>query len=528
MLTRQILRTRERGKSKLTNGAWTLIPVLPVFILLFWVPGALATPPTASGTLVVGIHTSANPADAGHSFEVSAIVQVPSQVPYVFRWTDSEGATGSGPAWSVVPQLPGLLGVTVEAETAVGAVGTATESIRVVPPPSVSVTFPFDQVELDVPVPFHLTVQGGVAPFVGGWSVSGDGEAGSFTGYQDGQYSGGLEFQSEGPASIAVWVSDALGVNATAIGANFTVVPGGMVQMLPAASVGEVGAPTLLNVLVAYGAPPFRWTLSSTLPLLPGTGSFGTLPTDGIYAHNLTFLQSGPVTLNLSLLDALGVVDNTSTTLTIVPALGVNVTDGGALSGGGLGVRIGVFGGLPPYTYRATLSDGEATNGSLSTPGYLVEVFDPSQPGLYLENIEVADALGVTFTLSREVLVEPTPDPDPPSVLSATTAALGALTSLLAIGVGLVVLRWRRHDRAPVDPARGHSGLPTVRSILERERVIDRETLVLLGEEAGESAESVSKALAVLLRAGSVVSEAGPGSDEILRWQGSDPPGVTR
>ncbi len=519
---------RDRRRSQRTWTTWVLIPVLPVFLLLFWAPTAVATAPTASETLDVVIHASADPADVGHPFEVSAILQVPSVVPYVFRWIDSEGATGSGPTWTLVAQLPGLLGVTLQVETSEGTVGTATASVRVVPPPSVSVAFPYGQVELDVPVPFYLDLQGGVSPFVGTWNASGEGVSGNFTAYQDGEYSERVEFASTGPASIVVRVSDALGVNATAVGATFTVVPGTTVQMLPASSVGEVGTPILLNVLVAYGTPPFRWTLSSSLPLSPGTTSVGAFPADGIFARNLTFLQPGTLTLNLSLLDGLGVVDNTSATLTILPPLGVNITDGGMVSGDAIEVRIGVSGGLPPYIYRATLSDGEETNGSLSGPGALVQVFDPPEPGLYVEHVEVTDALGVTVTLSRQVLIEPAPDPPASATVSSAAVGVGALTLLLAIGAGLFLLKWRRRGKPPLESAPGHSGLPTVRSILEREHVIDRETLLLLCEEAGESAESVSVALRALLRAGSVVSEAGPGSDEILRWQGAEPPGASR
>ncbi len=510
-------------RSRNVRKAWVLIPVLPFCLLLFWTPGAFAASAPDSGGLDVGIHVSANPDDVGYPLELSAFVEGPAPVPFVCIWTDNVGTGHTGPTWTFTPEAPGLLDVTLRVEMPSGTDEGAAVSIQIVPPPSLAATMAFGQVEENTPVPWFLHVEGGVPPLNVTWNATDGGGAGSFVASQDGNYSEVLDFGSPGPAYVEAHVVDSLGAVFSVDLPPVTVVPPGLVRLMPASLVAEVGYPTATTVLVAAGTPPFRWTLSSTLPLRPGTASSGAFPSDGLYSWNLTFLQAGAATLNLSLLDGLGVPDNATTVVTVVPPLGVNVTDGPAGPGDAFEVMLGVAGGVPPYAYRMTLSDGEEANGSLSVPTILREAFEPSAPGVYVEHIDVTDALGASWTATQQVLVDRTPDP---SSGSSETSAAGvvALCVLVAIAGTLALFRWRHHRRAAPDSARAPSALPTVRSILEREQVLDRETLLLLGEEAGESSDAVSTALQTLLQTGLVTEEAGPGSDQVLRWRGPTRP----
>ncbi|HLY76257.1 MAG TPA: PKD domain-containing protein, partial [Thermoplasmata archaeon] len=221
---------------------------------------------------------------------------------------------------------------------------------------------------------------------------------------------------------------------------------------------------------------------------------------------------------------ALGAVGTAVTTVEIQPPLSVNLTSPGREGTIPFGIRANLSGGLPPYSYEFRLSDGEGVDGVRTSPGAVGANFDPGSPGNYSVEVRVTDELGQTSTSTELLQVAEAPPVDSSTVASAPDLDAGALAvALTSILAGLYVYhRHRRGTPARASPER--SALPTVRQLMERAQVIDRETLLLLGEEAGESIPSVQTALRTLIQLGEVTTEPGPGNDEVLRWKGTGPP----
>jgi hypothetical protein len=135
--------------------------------------------------------------------------------------------------------------------------------------------------------------------------------------------------------------------------------------------------------------------------------------------------------------------------------------------------------------------------------------------------VRVTDALGQTSTSTEFLRIDgPTPPPpDPPSSGPAIEAGVVVLIVLGLLAAVYAYRRLRPSPRGPVPAER--SALPTVRQLMRQSQIIDRETLLLLCEEAGETPEAAQAALKVLIRTAEVSTEPGPGNDEVLRWKGA-------
>ncbi|MCI4352154.1 MAG: hypothetical protein L3K14_02030 [Thermoplasmata archaeon] len=485
--------------------------------------GLLVAGTTGTTTIPVGITSSANPADAGLPFTLTAYLPSPSSW-YYLNWTDNQGGSSTGPTWERAVATPGPLNVTLRVSDPWGDHGIANLTVDVRPPPSVAVSSPLAQVDAGVPAPLFIEVAGGVPPITASWTTSGGGSNGSAAWSGDGNYSETVSFGTLGPAWVLVRAIDALG-DPTSIARRVTeVVPEGAVELATNGSIGEVGRSLGLVVVVEEGTPPFRWSFSSTLPAVDPAGPFGTFPSDGIFLLGVRFASSGTSSLTLTVLDALGAVTTATTVVSVEPPLSVNVTSPGRAPATPFELDAMVSGGLAPYSYQIHLSDGEGVEGALAASGALVGTFNPRAGGNYTFEVRVTDALGQTWNSTRFLHV----DGPPASVPAASPSALlvyGGILAISAAGLlfGLYMYYRFRAGSTTAAPS-PRSALPTVRQLMKRSQTIDRETLLLLGEEAGESAEGVQSALQTLIRTGEVTTEPGPTDDEVLHWKGVDPP----
>ncbi len=499
----------------LSVGLVALCALLPTGLLLAVAAGGTPIP--------VSITSSANPADAGLPFEL--VANVPSTLgQYFYNWTDSQGGWNSAPSWEVDANGPANLTVTLVVANPLGGRGTATLCVSIRAPPTVTVSSPLGQVDAGVPTPFYIDATGGVPPLTASWIASSGGSNGSAGWPADGNYSEEIEYSALGPAWVLVRLVDALGDPSGTAELLTEVLPGGSLAMTTNGSLGEVGWPVGVEAILENGAPPFHWSLASSLPVSVGPGPFGIFPADGVYRWNISFASAGLDQLNLTTVDALGAVGTAVTTVEIQPPLSVNLTSPGREGTIPFEISANLSGGLPPYSYEFRLSDGEGVNGLRVSPGTVGVNFDPGSPGNYSVEVRVTDELGQTSTSTELLPVEGAPPADESAAGSAPAIDTGALAVAVAsILAGLYVYhRHRRSTQALASPER--SALPTVRQLMERAQVIDRETLLLLGEEAGEPVESVQTALRTLIQMGEVTTEPGPGNDEVLRWKGAGPP----
>ena len=497
-------------------GLAALLTLLPTGLVL---GGAAGTP-----TIPVSITSSADPADAGLPFELVAIV--PGSVgQYFFNWTDSQGGSSSAPTWEVDIDVPGNLTVTLAVWDPAGDRGAASLTIPIHPALSLTVGSPLSQVDAGVPVPFFIDVMGGVPPITASWVSSDGGSNGSAGWPADGNYSEEADFSPVGPAWILVRAVDALGDPTSTAELVAEVVPPGAAAFATNGTFGEVGWPLGVVAVVEDGAPPFHWSLASSLPLADGAGPFGAFPSDGRYGWSLRFATPGTAFLNLTLVDGLGAVSTSATVVTVEPPLSVNVTSPGLIPSTPFDITANVAGGLPPYVYQFRLSDGEGFNGTLVSPGAVATVFDPPSVGNYTVDIRVVDELGQTWFSSELLRTSGAVSPTSFSPGGDATTVAGVLTLTVAGALAALYLYHRFRKRLAAPRPVAESALRSVRQLMERSQIIDRETLVLLGEEAGDSADAVQTALQTLIRTGEVTSEPGPGDDEVLRWKATEGPG---
>jgi hypothetical protein len=487
--------------------------------------GAFLGPASATGTFSVIIASSDNPADAGFPFELTSKV-FSDEAPQFYNWTDSLGGTSSAPTWELDIGVPGNLTVRLDVTTPSGNFGADTLTVLIRPPPSVTVSSPLTAVDAGVPAPILLGITGGVPPLTASWAPydAASNESGEWP--TDGSYLGEVNFSTPGPGWVLARVVDALGDSASADDLVTEVVPQGTIALSTNGSVGEVGWPLGIAVAIQQGAPPFQCLLSSSLPFSNSTGPFRVVPSDGTYRWSVSFAFSGVAMLNLTAVDTMGARLSGSTSFLVEPPLSVHLTAPELQTTSSLLVSANVSGGLAPYTYALRLSDGETSNGTIPSAGAVSVAFDPPGEGNYTVGVRVTDALGVSSN-STEFLRVLGPSPstaDPPS--STTPAYLGV--AVLAVILVLVVLyAYRRFGRpSPAAPTTSESALPTVRDLMKQSQVIDRETLLLLSEEAGLATDAVQSAIRALLRTGEVTSEPGPTHDDVLRWMGDAPPGA--
>lgn len=477
---------------------------------------------SAAGTDVIPVRIvpSADPVDAAMPFQLTAWTSSAEPVTS-YNWTNDLGGSTDTAVWDLDVDVPGNLTVTVKVSNAAGDQGAATLTLPVRPALSVTVSSPLAQVDAGLPAPFFIAVAGGVPPLTVNWTPASGGTPGSATWPVDGNYSEELNFTRPGPGWILVHATDALAQSTNVDDLLTEVVNPGSLVLTTNGTVGEVGWRIGIAVAVNQGAPPFRWSLSSSLPLSSSANPAGFFPTDGMYRWNVSFAFPGVALLNLTAVDAIGAPLAASAAVVVEPPLTIQIIPPGVEPSSPFQVSTNITGGLPPYAYQFRLSDGESSNGILASPGSALAEFNPPPNAGYSLEVRVTDTLGQSSNSTEFLRVNGlTPAvSDPPSIVWASYGSTGGL---VVVGLVLSFYAYRRLRRRPEPPAASErSALPTVRQLMRQSQIIDRETLLLLCEEAGETPEAAQAALQVLIRTEEVSTEPGPANDEVLRWRGS-------
>ncbi|HEV2519176.1 MAG TPA: peptide-N4-asparagine amidase [Thermoplasmata archaeon] len=258
--------------------------------------------------------------------------------------------------------------------------------------------------------------------------------------------------KAAGTFSVSIVLVGVYGQAAPAATLSWTVHPDPVVSVHAAPAIFDVGRPTNLSIAVTGGAAPVRcaW-FANGVPIGPGT----VCPMAFSYDPS----SAGPVTVNVSLTDALGVTAANFTRLVVEP-IGqamlqfANPTNSPVPSiqvGDSLLFTTNVLGGVAPFFYHWFVNDASLGPGS-SDANF---TFQPTQAGTFTISSAATDADGITVQ-SASVTVDVTahggsgtPGGGSGGPPLGTEALVGVGVAGVAVILLVVVLVMRRPSRPP-------------------------------------------------------------------------------
>lgn len=502
---------------------------------------SVGEPVYASSGLAVGVRPSTRVAEAGAPIELTGeIVHPPPAYGYATVCTDSNGTPGRPPVESGA--TPPVFTCTFSDP------GTALVELDVVPtssaPPATALLA--EPVVADVALSLGVTssttdtgswarltanLSGGVAPFALTWQLSGSANASSVTVERDGTVSLPVISSAAGVFTVAVTVTDSVGLVATNTSAPIRFVPA--LEAMAALGRVSVSNGTLVEVTgtVAGGAAPYSWAVVPSLVpagCSPGNGSLGS---PAGFAWNGTFPQEGNVSVAVAVVDATGSTwaggfdAALVTPLRVLATLTATETANTSL----LELTVRIDGGLGPFEGTVTASREVGwTNFSVPQDGDSTYRFSGNGTGTFDLVLTVLDRLGdrVATNLSATTPTPPPPPPSPnfpapptPSVglgFEETAVSIGGFAA--AFAAALVWVRFRRKARSPANPAPTPDPVAVIRQIVEPADGVDRSTVELLAEEAGVPLEAVRETIDRLVSAGRLRRGVEPDGEEVLAW----------
>ena len=326
-------------------------------------------------------------ADVGHALSFGSSVAYGTP-PYTYDWNFGDGlaSTLSDPAH--VYSATGLYEVTLSVTDSLGQMSSSQPiNVTVVDPPVLSLNANRTAVDVGQPLFLSATEIGGAGVPSIVWEF-GDGTAVTGPSVQH-------SYARPGTYDVSVSLTDAAGVT---VATSLTVTVGSALSpttvTIPTSAL-EDGAVSTLHVLPVGGVAPYRlvWKAGtagaigmdldnfSVVPAAPGvlTGAVNISDASGaMVGIPFAFAVSAPLSLNVSLLP-------------YAPEVGIPFTIQGA-----------VHGGVGPYRYSYSLPSGQVSGTNLS---YVTTV--PDRAGVIEVAVSVEDALGVTATATRQVVVAP-------------------------------------------------------------------------------------------------------------------------
>ncbi|HEV2429286.1 MAG TPA: hypothetical protein VGV64_05510 [Thermoplasmata archaeon] len=460
-----------------------------------------------------------------------------------YLWNDSLG--GSGPNATLSFQAPpsGAVELGVRVWDLLNDSASANATVVVGSAPSIGLSSGAPETDVGRPIPIRFDVAGSFPPFLLDWQMLPGGE-GNLTSLP---HAMGTEFLAEASGPGVAWiraaVTDRSGVTTVVEAPVAYVAPSP--QFVFTADEGTVDAGSLAqgSGYVLGGTPPYLWTASTSLPATDVGGMRGGAAAGGSIDWSGRFLGSGNASLGVSVVDGAGVPMNATVRFVVLPPLALRLVpiSANVSSGGGLDLALDLSGGLPPYDYRLSLSDGESVVSTLLSPGPFRWTAHPLSEGFLEITFSASDALGGGSSTALTVAVGTAAPSAPPALggpsappatrtpappTSAPASAVGAVVAGLVLAATVGFWLWRRWQRRspvapPPDPSR--QAIATLERLLDESEGIERERLRGLAEEEGVPADSFGPALARLRSSGRVRSTTDPEGRELL-FRTDDPP----
>ncbi len=499
-----------------------------------------------SGTMRAGVATNRTVTEVGVPDAFSAVV-VGGVPPYNVSWyvdgSPVPSETGDADAASVDPTAAGPLTVGVGVTDAAGDVSVSDRVITVLPDPGLSASAASDDGEVGRPFPVAVNLSGGLGPYVLSWRLGPEGNSTS----ENLSANGTVEIAPLPPSpssiDLELRVVDAYGLVATdALWIGPFGLPPFLSLAFPSATT-EAGRPLRLAFSIVDGVPPFDWSVEPSETLTNVSATSGSADTGTALLWSGVPLAPGNLSFRVLVLDAEGGFSEANGSVLVLAPVSVQLSAPLPSPSAGLPFPIDLFvsGGLAPYSVTGAAGEGPTNSTELGAPGPVaIELVSPGS-GYVPVSLGVTDAAGGSWS-RNETLYVGVAGPTPPSQGAGTPPPSGSpaeagdalgpwvgVAVLAALGVGVLFVVVRRRTR-PVDAAPGPSdgvrALELVRRALRDADGCDLDSLTLIAEEAGISAEATAAALARWDRAGRVRRERDPWGGEVCRWVAPEAPTI--
>lgn len=500
----------------------------------------VANPVLVATSLVAGIVLPASLVDPGAPV---ALAEVASGgfPPYIVLWSDSEGNAGVGPDWTLPALPPGPDRIHLRLVDRLGESVDTNRTLTVALPLEANASSPASGGDVGRPVPTKIQVGGGVPPYEIIGSAEPSGSSFEFHTPVAGEFRTAVVPATESPLWLSVTVTDSSG--ATLSGQFFlgsvNALPFLLTNMTP--TTGEVGAALHLAGIVVGGTPPLAWTVATTAALASSSPEEGSLASSGTFLWTGIPRDPGAAWFVTTLVDATGVAVTQNLSVRVVPPLTATLEPppGNSTAGRPLNLTASIQGGLPPYRWGVSLSDGELIAGSSNLSGTVRISAIPRAMGVVTASLAVSDAIGATVAggnRSVQIDAAATSPARPPGGGNGTPPASAgvpntswvpwiALPGFAVLGLWLYLRRQIPAD-APSEPGRG-TAFAIVRRLLREEGETDEETLVVLAEEQGIPPEELRRALRRWVSAGRVSKEDLGDGLVLYHWQRNEASSLT-
>ena len=344
--------------------------------------------------------------------------------PYSYSWAFGDNTSGSG---AVANHRYGLVGNYSAQVTVTDAAGLSAMSplvyIRVYPRPSgISPSSSLEASEVSVPIAFTATAQGGTPPYAYVWA------------FDDGTTTPGRSvnhtYAAPGEYTVSVSATDSLGGQIIGYLGQDVAPHLALAIRLGTAST-EVGLTESFDPGVSGGVAPytFAWSLGD-----------GTMAGSSSFEHAYAAAGTYPVTL--SVVDALGISANGTTSVTVAAPVGV--TGAANVTSTDVGLPIGftsvATNGSGTIDYVWTFGDGSSSSAAAPSHTYALA-------GAYPVSVTALDQLGVSATAWVNVTVNVLPSVQVNvSKLEVPFGGTVAITATVHGGTGPYAVAWSFGD----------------------------------------------------------------------------------
>ncbi|MCI4363146.1 MAG: hypothetical protein L3K13_02440 [Thermoplasmata archaeon] len=501
------------------------------------VVGSASSSVLVASSLAAQVVPGALGPEVGVGFPLAALVEG-GFPPYSFLWNDSSGDAGTGAAWSVPPTVARTLLVGLLVTDRLGDAVRVERTFPVAPTVSLHTLVLASGGDVGRPMPFVLSVAGGVGPFTVTGSSVPSGSSFGFTAPTAGNWTEALVPLLAAPLWASLSVTDALGVSSSLS------VPLAPVHSSPfllanlTPSLSEVGGSVEVVGLSGGGTPPLNWSIATTAALSASSPRFGSVSSAGLFSWEGKLAAPGVGLFVVTLVDASGAAVSSNLTLRVLEPVASSLLLASVAPSAGepLSLSFTVGGGAPPYRYALSLSDGETAQGNLSAPGPADWSALPRVAGYLAVRLAVSDSLGFRGDANLTVAVAPgvagpsaSPRGGGPNGSIGSAGSVGGAAGWvpwvslpIALLLGLAWLFRGRLPRRP-SPSRPEStgALPTVRRLLRESDGLDEESLLLLAEEEGIEPESTRRALRRWVALGRAEGIEEGDEPALYRWTGA-------